>query len=1036
MTASVPWSVNAVEPETWATARDAARRSGLSVGEWLESAIRESAGESSPPRGRTHARNGSDPIGQRLDDIADRLDHLAQPDSGRSRALRHSGREDTALTASIEALNDRIEILMRDMHAADRNAPAEVRSAIQRLDDRIEELFSRGRLTSACAAPELERKLGNIARTIEAMSRRLEQENTRYAAYPIPSTVAELDAAIAEIMVRQSALDGVPSPREFQRRSPAGPDLSNLEIQLKTMADEMQALRRAGVQTETVEALRREIADLAGKLGDLAPRRSLETLEGAVEALVRRIDRADGTGPDQAISEVIQALQDIRSALAEVRPAESFASVEKDLHELFGKLDALNAKGLDGGTVARLQTQTAEIRDLLASALPSEVLKALVEQIEMLVHKFEGAAAPSDTAVLDVVSALDRRIESLSDRIEAATRQVPAAPALDDIRGRLDELQRTFASFGAGSSAGLEATVRSLAEKLDASEARLSNLGAIERGLKDLFAQLQEARMSTREVAERTASSADREMAAPGATATTEPVRRTPGVLETRYAGTAGTPAIAPAPAPRPVPQRSGPRLMPAATRSGPSVNLADDLPADFPLEPGSGVPRTLHMQSASLRVAQSEAALGGIAPKADAGPSRTSDYIAAARRAAQAAAAESPAETVNSRKETASKGQITLFSRSGRAVLIAITAFLLIFTALRYFDGFLPALLRTEITNPAVEVPMPMEPEAKTPAPQNRSVLSDPGGTAITGAPAAGVLGPNREVDLLGEKALGEKAADPDTTGSIDTAKRTSGPPQTAAVPTKPDMLAAQSAELPAMIGTPALRTAAIAGEPAAAYEIGSRYIEGRGVQANAAEAVKWLERALAKGSVPAAYRLGSLYEKALGVAKNPAEARRYYTIAAEGGHIKAMHNLAVLHAEGIDGKPDYRSGARWFRMAADRGVRDSQYNLGILYARGLGVEQNLAESFRWFALAAAQGDADAAKKRDDVAKRLDMQTLVAAKLAVQTWSATPADDAANAVHLKPEWEKAEAGPPRKRSVKNSTPPPPVRLTRTLGGS
>ena len=43
------------------------------------------------------------------------------------------------------------------------------------------------------------------------------------------------------------------------------------------------------------------------------------------------------------------------------------------------------------------------------------------------------------------------------------------------------------------------------------------------------------------------------------------------------------------------------------------------------------------------------------------------------------------------------------------------------------------------------------------------------------------------------------------------------------------------------------------------------------------------------------------------------------------------------------------------------------------------------MAESFRWFALAANQGDADAAKKRDDVAGRLDAQSLTAAKLAVQ---------------------------------------------------
>ena len=124
---------------------------------------------------------------------------------------------------------------------------------------------------------------------------------------------------------------------------------------------------------------------------------------------------------------------------------------------------------------------------------------------------------------------------------------------------------------------------------------------------------------------------------------------------------------------------------------------------------------------------------------------------------------------------------------------------------------------------------------------------------------------------------------------------------------------------------------------------------------------------------------------------------ARRYYAQAAEAGNIKAMHNLAVLYAEGIDGKPDYRQASQLFRKAAERGLRDSQYNLAILYARGLGVDQNFGESFKWFALAANQGDADAQKKREDVAARLDAQTLLAARLAVQTWMAQPADAVAN---------------------------------------
>ena len=112
---------------------------------------------------------------------------------------------------------------------------------------------------------------------------------------------------------------------------------------------------------------------------------------------------------------------------------------------------------------------------------------------------------------------------------------------------------------------------------------------------------------------------------------------------------------------------------------------------------------------------------------------------------------------------------------------------------------------------------------------------------------------------------------------------------------------------------------------------------------------------------------------------------------------------------ADGGNRGANYKSASQWFRKAAERGVADSQFNLGILYARGIGVEQNLAESFKWFSLAAAQGDADSANKRDDVAKRLDPQSLAAAKLAIQTF--TPEgqpDDAINVASPAGGWDAA----------------------------
>jgi localization factor PodJL len=232
----------------------------------------------------------------------------------------------------------------------------------------------------------------------------------------------------------------------------------------------------------------------------------------------------------------------------------------------------------------------------------------------------------------------------------------------------------------------------------------------------------------------------------------------------------------------------------------------------------------------------------------------------------------------------------------------------------------------------------------------------------------------------------------------------------------------------LPEAIGGPVLRAAALKGDPTAVYEIGVRFAEGKGLAANLDEAAKWYDRAAQAGVVPAIFRLGTFYEKGLSVKKDADIARRYYLQAADRGNAKAMHNLAVLDADGGGKGANYKSASQWFRKAADRGVADSQFNLGILYARGIGVEQNLAESFKWFSLAAAQGDADAARKRDDIAKRLDPQSLAAAKLAIQTFMPEPQpDDAVNVAAPAGGWD---SGPAQANTAKPSARPVATKRT------
>ena len=82
--------------------------------------------------------------------------------------------------------------------------------------------------------------------------------------------------------------------------------------------------------------------------------------------------------------------------------------------------------------------------------------------------------------------------------------------------------------------------------------------------------------------------------------------------------------------------------------------------------------------------------------------------------------------------------------------------------------------------------------------------------------------------------------------------------------------------------------------------------------------------------------------------------------------------------------------------------------------------MEKNYAESYKWFLLAANAGDNEAAKKRDEVAPHLDPQSLAAAQLAAQKWSAEPQPDDAVAVKAPPGgWDPiAPPSKPKSRTL------------------
>jgi localization factor PodJL len=469
-------------------------------------------------------------------------------------------------------------------------------------------------------------------------------------------------------------------------------------------------------------------------------------------------------------------------------------------------------------------------------------------------------------------------------------------------------------------------------------------------------------------------------------------------------AALAQQPAQRPAPpAQQPAPQQAGRRLPPA-----PRLPINPDLPPDMPIEPGSAPPRFAGSHAA--RIAASEAALGAARPKLEAEPEGKSGFLAAARRAAQIAMrsakpaakpSDMPADRLRAAEpelpeymaddEEAAPSLRSSVMKKIKSVLIAASLVAIIIGGIQVASKFVDfgSLSRPSQKTGADFTTTP-KPDATDPLVTNS--LTAPvkpfDGTGPIRNVTPGVLPGTDSSSLLSAPPLNpppqttpnNAAQANDVTGSIPPRASRSKP-----VGPYGDI------ELPIAIGGARLREAAIGGDAVAAYEVAQRFAEGRGIAANPEEAARWFERSASKGFVPAQFRYASMLEKGQGAKKNLGQARKLYVAAAAKGHAKAMHNLAVLYAEGIDGRPDYATAAQWFRKAADHGVADSQYNLGILCARGLGVEKNFNDAYRWFALAAAQGDREAAKKRDEIADRLEPDDLTAAQAAVKKFVARP---------------------------------------------
>jgi localization factor PodJL len=976
MKPGIPWSVKGIDAETREAAKEAARRAGMTLGEWLNAVILGQSDEDHPPQPTVARRRmaggmmalgrrrpdstGRSDMEERLDSLADKLNALteAEQDTAVSRFMATARGPARSADQTARTILDRLE-----RHEQRTTATIEeILSRIDVLGRELTELAEEAAEPAAGSEPAnaaLELALRNIVDHLEVSERRNRDalrsmklrlnELSEHAAASEPAAAPALVALESRLSEIASRLNDVERDNAAGRSEQIAVTVAQREVRaferkLDAVARQAEAAERAAAAPPGIERLSDEIESLNQRFDDIkaetASDRDLRLLGQTVDQLVAELGQR-GLRHDLAGSSVL-------------------AELERRIDNLdLGFRQALEQQHLLQDAIQGLAS---------AETPPGQMLEAIHRQMTHFTERIavvEGRIGHLAT-LENAMGQLYRALEDGRAEMSAVAENVAARVA-----------HGVFAQYGSGGAAAPSPELQALQDGLEAVRATSAQadqrsqetLAAVHETLEQIIAKLTELE------ARAPATEPPMAQAGPGAglaEAATLEAPAAPAYLEPETM------------AARSVTWQQAVRAHLAAQRQAePRVPISDfRLPPleswPQPAAPGMDSPPAPTAEMAEPPAGEAQAA------------AMQHDFIAAARRAAMAA---QPAVGARRARPEGSAG---LLSRLGlkrdrvargstkdaaapvrsmrRRLLMAGLVLLAVVSAVAVGSRDLSlARLMPSAAGPAGRASTPAPLNAPAPVAPSPSELRPPERPARTTA--------NEVLDAIATASL-------------------SGPAEPAVASPR-----AMSAGTPAGMAA-SLWQAATSGDRIAQFVVASKFLDGREVGRDEAAAARWFERSAAQGLAPAQYRLATLYERGGGVSRNPYAAARYYEQAALQGNIRAMHNLGVLMTGSGGHAVDMATAARWFREAALQGLKDSQFNLAILYERGLGVARNVAEAAYWYALAAAQGDSDAGARVEILRATLPRRDSDAVTRRAAEFHAKAQQQDANVVSVSdPDW-------------------------------
>nr|MDH4439969.1 peptidoglycan-binding protein [Rhizobium sp.] len=843
-------------------------------------------------------------LADRLDDIKVQLGSM-----GDSRAIR-------ALEDKLMTVAGALEHIGAHIDPNERMVMEQFAGLDLRLDEITRAIAAGSRNSGPAGDPatfhRMEERLLGLARQIETLSERRSPEAD--ASQELAERLELLTVRIEQLSAEQGA------------------------VRIEERLDQLSYMLERGQSPVPAPELTGYLADISRKIDALDSGAVNDRLADRLDILARRIEDFDAPHAAAVIDDsALRNLEDRLNAVVE-RLEETSATVPggesaslRGLEEQIAHLSALisqpSADPEVAGRISALEDYVATSDEYIIEAArqAAETVMANFAQRNIL----SGTAQPADLSALTALSDHLKQLEDYSRHSEERTHRTFEAlhETLVQIAGRLDELHES-------SQRQDSAAMFAQAPIPAAQPVRRAEAAAIPTPVKP--PEMPSA--ATHPIDEELLAAAD-DFAQ---TMTAMPV------IDAAREKKASKPSLLAGLGKKLMSGKKAPKTKAATANTearqvvepAPSLDPVDVLPPDEAnelLEPGSGAPDVRKILE-RVRASQQASKTSGTEP--DSGD-RT-DYIAAARRAAQAAAMEmnktqkaSPPAKANSKagaklKTAPEQGQSSLFARYRRPILMAVGAILLAAMAMPLVNTLTkseapsvveevapdetslitPSEMDTQNTlsqaEPAADAAQPTAGETafagstETPIEPQSPVAPEP---TVTAAPAAPVtisaVAPAAPVNALmapvetgPTQTLDNSAAATAAAPTVVATPTPVGQPAVAA-PAEPVMAAAATpltpaAEIvvPAEITPPSLSIAAKNGDPLALFEIGARYTEGRGVANNFAEAAKWYKLSADKGFALAQYRLANFLEKGTGLAPNIQEAKRYYELAAAAGN------------------------------------------------------------------------------------------------------------------------------------------------------